>query len=414
MMYGLPKFRNRKGVTLVVVAVSLVAILSVMALAIDLGMGFSARNEAQRTADAAALAGASAFLDSATWAPSIAPRRAKEYVAANYILATTIDSVSEAAVNVSMLNNRVRVTVWRRRIPTWFARMFGVDTMSVSATAVAEAVDAGAAKCVRPWGVQDLWHEAATNARPTSTDKYQPGDGDQYRPAVTQPDASATGYGRSASDNGSQITIKSQRPTTGPDGETLAQPGPGEFMVWSMPEDPTLDNCSTNGSTGSPNYIYQNSICSCNKNSVQLGTQVDEDGDTVRWDPGNRVGPTASGLEALVETDPGARWNSSTGSIENSEYPALSSPRVVKIGLIPPLPPPPGQNWTQANMPPVTFTTFALMFIEGFVCIGRNGAPTSNCNGAETVSITGRFLYNASGEEGPVAGNLVKYLRLVE
>jgi hypothetical protein len=403
------KFRNRRGATLAVVAVSMIAMLAVMALAIDLGMGFAARNEAQRTADAAALAGASAFLDEWQNASTVAPQRAKEYVAKNYILSTHVDSLTEARVQVSTLTNRVRVTVWRSRIPTWFARIFGVDSMMVSATAVAEAVDAGAAKCVRPWGVQDLWFEENV-ARPEDTDRFEPANGDEYRPALTQPDPSATGYGRDDTDNGMPIVLKSQRPTTGSDSTALAQPGPGEFMIWPMPEDETLDNCASNGSTGSPSYIYQNSICSCNKNSVQLGTQVDEDGDTVRWKPGNTVGPTESGLEALLETDPNATWNESlnggTGGVDSPDYPGVSSPRIIKIGLIAPLPPPEGQNWTQANMPPVTFTNFALMFVEGFYITGQGND--------KQVNIVARFLYYAAGEEGPVTGNLVKFLRLVE
>ncbi len=55
--------RNRRGVSLVIFAISSVAIIGMAALAIDLGMLLRTRAEAQRAADAAALAGASAFTE---------------------------------------------------------------------------------------------------------------------------------------------------------------------------------------------------------------------------------------------------------------------------------------------------------------------------------------------------------------
>ncbi|MGD2047794.1 MAG: pilus assembly protein TadG-related protein, partial [Gemmatimonadota bacterium] len=53
---------ERGSVTVIVVA-AMAALLAMLALGIDLGGLFNARSEAQRAADAAALAGASAFLE---------------------------------------------------------------------------------------------------------------------------------------------------------------------------------------------------------------------------------------------------------------------------------------------------------------------------------------------------------------
>ena len=61
---------NERGATLVFLAVSLGALFGFMALAIDLGMMYVAHEDAQRAADAGALAGASAFLDYAPGAAS--------------------------------------------------------------------------------------------------------------------------------------------------------------------------------------------------------------------------------------------------------------------------------------------------------------------------------------------------------
>ena len=55
---------GERGVTLVIFAFFIVFLLGVAALAIDLGLLYVARSEAQRSADAAALAGANVFATS--------------------------------------------------------------------------------------------------------------------------------------------------------------------------------------------------------------------------------------------------------------------------------------------------------------------------------------------------------------
>src|SRR5437016_14185801 len=54
---------SETGSVIVMVALTLVVLLGFLALGIDLGMLFAARTDAQRAADAAALSGASAFVD---------------------------------------------------------------------------------------------------------------------------------------------------------------------------------------------------------------------------------------------------------------------------------------------------------------------------------------------------------------
>ncbi len=68
-----------RGGVLMVVAISLAVILSMGALAVDLSALFKMHGEAQRAADAAALAGASAYLDQPIPFPAVdsAKQRAK-------------------------------------------------------------------------------------------------------------------------------------------------------------------------------------------------------------------------------------------------------------------------------------------------------------------------------------------------
>ena len=54
--------RRERGVTILIVAVAMIAMLAMLALAIDVGSLYAAEGDAQRTADAAALAGAKVFV----------------------------------------------------------------------------------------------------------------------------------------------------------------------------------------------------------------------------------------------------------------------------------------------------------------------------------------------------------------
>jgi hypothetical protein len=378
--------RNRRGATLAVVAVSLVALLAVMSLAIDLGMMYSARNEAQRVADAAALAGASAYCDDN---PLQVTPRAQAYVTQNSILSDMVD-LGEADIVADDAQERVTVTVRRQQIPTWFARIFGVNEVSVAASATAECRAGGSAKCVRPWAVQDLWHEGPTDLRPVESDKFDPDNGDYYEPS--DPVAgTGTGYGAHATDNGMLIALKSQKPGN----NELSQPGPGEFLIWDMPTDPSLEQC-TQYNSSTPQGQYANSICGCNNNFIQLGVEYP-------LEFGNVEGPSRHGYEALIDSDPTARWAigpDGKGYVD-SPYGDASN-RIVTIALMAPLPP---GHWTAATLNTVTFTNFAMMFIESYQQEGQGNNKVD--------VIRGRFMYYASGGEGPNTGALVKHLRLI-
>jgi len=65
MRRRLPKTRFQRGTIIVLVAVSIPVMLAFAALTVDVGMLYSARADLQRAADAAALAGATAFLEDA-------------------------------------------------------------------------------------------------------------------------------------------------------------------------------------------------------------------------------------------------------------------------------------------------------------------------------------------------------------
>jgi hypothetical protein len=161
------RFRNhirtdRDGQTLPIVAISMVALLALMSLAIDLGMAYTARAEAQRVADAAALAGASAFLQHQDPYDAVVDARAyaADYAERNFVRNRRVTAVEpEVIIDVDPSRERVWVRVERDALRTWFARLLGINEMKVAAAAAARAMAAGTSACIMPFAIPDLWDE---------------------------------------------------------------------------------------------------------------------------------------------------------------------------------------------------------------------------------------------------------------
>jgi Flp pilus assembly protein TadG len=390
--------RSERGATLILVAVAMTALLGFLALAIDLGMLYTARADAQRAADAAALAGASAFLDnSASAAVTPARQRAFEYAERNTFQNGPIDSTN-IVVTVLQDSGKVGVYIHRDSVATLFARVLGIRTVPISAFAAAQAVQAGAAKCLKPIAIPDLWSDANSDQNGDRVmdngEQWTFGDnaGDRYEAFNGTNAATATGYGGgfrnstspgSPDDFGRQIQIKEQDPNS----PYVANPG--VFYPWQIPTDPSMSTCK--GGFGGGAAAYRNNLCSCNNSSVTLGQSYP-------IETGNMVGPTFQGVGELIKDDPSAYWDPSTQTVKGSTFGGswMNSPRVVKLALFEP-----GQI-TKSGMTTIKFNNFALMFIESQP---NNKAP-----------VTGRFLYyvSGSGDPGPQTGSLVKTLKLVK
>jgi hypothetical protein len=157
------------------VAISLTVLLGMAALAVDLAMLYAARAEAQRAADAAAHAGTIEFwkkpYDPLAVVP-VARDSAIQYASRNRILGTSVPTTvlsqnwfsdtlrtefSGGRVDVIGVEQKVRVTIRRSGIQTFFARVFGVDSAAVAALAAAAVRYADRAECVKPFIVPDFW-----------------------------------------------------------------------------------------------------------------------------------------------------------------------------------------------------------------------------------------------------------------
>src|SRR5450631_3333702 len=168
---------KQRGQTLVLVAISLVVLVSMAALAIDLTTLYVARTEMQRAADAAALAGAEAFVDSGattdagesdltlqTLATNMANQFVTGVVARNAVGGITPQLVSSTIDFSRPSDPQITVTLQRTDVPTFFARIFGRRLATVTATATAEAYNSSlpvgssatnmppvSPTCVKPW-----------------------------------------------------------------------------------------------------------------------------------------------------------------------------------------------------------------------------------------------------------------------
>jgi hypothetical protein len=160
-MESLPscRLRNRRGAVIPVVAVCLVMLITCAAIAVDLAMLLNTRAESQRGSDAAALAAADAFME-AVLAGRPAPQDSLETVAQailwagrNRMLNTTVAPSEVVNVEVIRDSSKVRVTIQRAAVSTWFARIFGVNAVPVGSMSAARKAPSGTAGCLKPFAV---------------------------------------------------------------------------------------------------------------------------------------------------------------------------------------------------------------------------------------------------------------------
>jgi hypothetical protein len=253
---------DQRGAVTVIVALTMAGLMAMVALGVDLGALYNARSEAQRAADAAALAGASAFLEYAQErARSVAVERATTFATSNDIRGTPIEP-EDVTISVNLDNSTVRAQVRRNNVPTWFARLFGVESVNVGAEATAWAGASGAAQCLKPFAIPDMWNETTDDLNGNriwdegERWRYDPEAGDTYVPFSGPGGGSnETGYGSDwrngrtdatgrtyTADYGRRITIK----TTDPH-QTIV---PSFFLPWVLPLDSNQAECGATRTGG--------------------------------------------------------------------------------------------------------------------------------------------------------------------
>src|SRR5687767_14497943 len=146
------RLRDDRGMTLVMVATGMLAFLSATALAVDVGMFMVARTESQRAADAGALAGAVALgyndpNDFSETGPAVRNAIAAATAGDNAVVNRQSSVLPEDVTFPTPTRVRVRVqrsSVRGNPLATFFAPIFGINTVDLGAEATAEVSPANA------------------------------------------------------------------------------------------------------------------------------------------------------------------------------------------------------------------------------------------------------------------------------
>lgn len=197
--------KEEQGVTILIVGFTLLALIAMAALAIDVASLYEARSEAQRAADAAAMAGAKMFVssgytsNSANWSPSVicqsggpglaaAVNVQAELAAKANLISSTPATIQAVSCNFDAahagMNPRVTVTVQNANLSVFFSRIWGASRGAVTATATAEAYNASGPSGravgltnVKPWAVANCDPSGVQSCPSSSGYFINPADG---------------------------------------------------------------------------------------------------------------------------------------------------------------------------------------------------------------------------------------------
>lgn len=287
-----PFVRSRKkerGQTVAIVAFSLISLLAMAALAIDVASLYSARAEAQRAADAVALAGAKAFVDSGfTTTPNnpdvktLAENMANGYINAalsqNNVAGTppTIQGPPTFDDTTHPGNPIVTVKVQQTNLPIFFSKIWGVSLLSVSATAVAEAYNPSSSQGLSSTGNQFV-ASAPSCVKPLAIPNEDPNRGNAQfvDPGSGAVNPAWTGTGGFI---GEQITLNSAcQPRRGGrrgPGVTCTLPAPataGQYVPLQPPASTNMScpSCARGGSSVEQSLeCCDMNVYKCGKNST--------------------------------------------------------------------------------------------------------------------------------------------------
>lgn len=287
------------------VAVAIVMIFAFSVLAVDISIMMLAKTQLQNAADAAAIAGATAYYLSAG-NRSIATQEAIAVAGMNVAIQKTMQKVkiSESDVTfpdaggITVYTNRTRATGDPIRL--YFLRILDplLDNLGeMRARASARVYPVGGTDCLKPWSFPDQWDDLDNDSSYDAGEFYDP---------------SITGY-KVPDDVGRQITLKLIN--------SQSSPRMGWFYAVDFAPINTGDPVQTGGDA------YREYIATCEPFSITTG-------DMLQIEPGNMVGPTGQGVMDLIALDPYAEWEPVTGTVINSDF--ATSPRVIKVAVFDP------------------------------------------------------------------------------
>jgi hypothetical protein len=411
------RIREQRGAALVLVAASMFAIVAAVAIAVDVSMLLTARAEAQRAADSGALAGAG-WLIVVPDDEAGARAKAEEFAESNRVRGKNPDVLPDTDVDVILDSAKVRVRVHMEEarnlaIPTFFARVIGVDEVDVSAVAAAWAAPQNEVPpddndCLLPVALLDDWDDANDNGMWDPGEAYDPlsSYGDRHIGDIVV-----------AKTSGSQTSGPPQCQTESPYVDIDAcrdEPDSDNWRCWYRESENADGGVDELGP-----MIYPGENC--------LSLAVD---DTI-WTAsasGGKQSLTHTDYDAggpgsfadLINADPNVFWCDPDGEGGNDGFVCRdhdpnqiveSSPRIKKVPIVSP----PNVNGTGSGVN-TTIVDFTGVFIELVSCnwdLGQFGGPPGNWNvyfrimRAQTTGTGG-----GGGEEPPET--TLKTLQLIE
>lgn len=312
---------NDSGVSILIIAVSMVFILGMAGLAIDLASLYVARSQAQRAADAAALAGAEALVNQGcvtgttgtglTSTCMAFARQNAETVGNQNMIAGENPDITDSDIhfpNKTSSDPQIQVTAGRS-VPTFFMKIFGITQASISAVAKAEAYNPSGSTtnigtaCLKPWLFPNCDEFNGTSAPNPDCDQSAGYNGGSVGPFV----------------NSDGKVVRPEQYPNGALGEPYAiKPGstgsaaaPGQFYAAYVPnadsvpsECPACAGTPTTSGSQESGALYQANIECCNTSPMYCGETLSTDSSaqaTIINDVnGNMVGPTEHGVDCLI------------------------------------------------------------------------------------------------------------------
>ena len=352
------------GSSIVMFALVLTVLLGIGALAVDVGVLFTAKAQSQNAADAGALACVGQMLSVNQLnqgAVKKLEKAATDYANLHTILSDQI-VITGGDVTVDLNMQRCRVCVPRTAernnpVATFFARIWNRNAVDVMSCATAELANARTSNCIKPWALPDAFNDANIN------EAYDPGE--YYEQGVT---SYGTDYRLNGRDVGLQLIVKQADPS-----QAIAS---GQFFPIDLPIE---------GSPDTGGDRYGQNIISCNPAEVAVG-------DTLVTENGNMVGPTRQAVEDLIARDPNAYWDDAAGGVTGSAYESAGSPRIIRVPFFDPSNPP-----TSGKMS-VNVTNIGSLFLES---IDNNGVVATR-------------IMLATGQDPGGPPGALQFVRLVE
>lgn len=262
-----PRSRER-GMTIPMMALFIVTLFAMAALAVDLGVLYTARTSAQHAADAAALAGAFTFMTPGAPQPDTARAAAIAAGNKNSILGTKV-AITADNINVEIDMRRVTVTVPRtgaNGVETFFAKAIGWTKADVQVQAMAEAASKGSATaCLKPFYVP--------NTIISSLDPDKACAANQY---IFNPDLTLSTYAKANLDPTKVYDLTPGSPKT-----ALVS---SQYYLLDFGSGGKDVNCT---------------IANC-LNECGVDTQLIKCGQDLPVEPGGKIGPIDHGVEDLT------------------------------------------------------------------------------------------------------------------